>query len=38
MESLVEEELQLDGAQVTATLRYSGALQWHGLSGSRGEN
>ncbi|CAK9218654.1 unnamed protein product [Sphagnum troendelagicum] len=32
MESLVEEELQLDGAQVTATLRYSGALQWHGTT------
>lgn len=30
MESLVEEEVQLDGAQVTATLRYSGVLQWHG--------
>ncbi len=28
MESLVEEEVRLDGAQVTATLRYSGVLQW----------
>ncbi len=32
MESLVEEEVQLDGAQVTATLRYSGVLQWHGTT------
>ncbi|CAK9272818.1 unnamed protein product [Sphagnum jensenii] len=30
MEAIVEEELQLDGAQVRATLRNTGVLQWHG--------
>ncbi len=32
MEAIVEEELQLDGAQVTATLRNTGVLQWHGAT------
>ncbi len=32
MEAIVEEELQLDGAQVTGTLRNTGVLQWHGAT------
>lgn len=32
MEAIVEEELQLDGAQVRATLRNTGVLQWHGAT------
>jgi hypothetical protein len=32
MEAIVEEELQLDGAQVRAMLRNTGVLQWHGAT------